>query len=220
LLKLAVVAVAVLAVYFVVTFVQVWSAARRDAARPAGAIVVLGAAQYNGVPSPALRVRLDHAIELYHRGFAPKVVLTGGRLQGDRFTEAGVGFAYLRGAGIPESALELENQGTNTWESLAAVARFLQAEGVHEVVLVSSPYHSLRVEHIADDVGLVGHASPARSASGLGGLGSLLRETVAVGFGRIIGYRRLVDIEGRVGAPAPVTRRAPDGRLAEGALVG
>jgi uncharacterized SAM-binding protein YcdF (DUF218 family) len=156
------------------------------------------------VPSPALKVRLDHALDLYQRGIAPKVVLTGGRQRGDLFTEAGVGFLYLRQAGIPESALQLENQGTNTWESMAAVARFLHAEGARKVVLVSSPYHSLRVEHIADDVGLVGHASPARSSSGLGGFTSLLRETVAVGFGRLIGYRRLVDIEDRVAASVPV----------------
>jgi uncharacterized SAM-binding protein YcdF (DUF218 family) len=205
--------VAVITAYFGVTFVQVWAAARRDNAQAAGAIVVLGAAQYNGVPSPALRVRLDHALELYRDGVAPVIVLTGGRRGDDPFTEAGVGFVYLRAAGIPESALRLENQGTNTWESLAAAARFLQAEGIRDVVLVSSPYHSLRVERIADDVGLVGHASPARSSSGVGSLASLSREALAVGLGRIIGYRRLVNLDHRVSSATEV------GRLVHGRVV-
>ncbi|MGE0793779.1 MAG: YdcF family protein [Acidimicrobiia bacterium] len=211
LVKVAAVLVGLGVLYFAVTFVQVWSAARRDSARPADAIVVLGAAQYDGEPSPALRLRLDHAADLYERGLAPVVVLTGGRREGDRFTEAMVGFLHLRAAGIPESALRIENQGTNTWESLAAAAQFLRGEGIREVVLVTSPYHALRVEHIAADVGLDGHASPARSASGLGGLPSLVREAAAVGVGRIIGYHRLVDLDHRVDgalAPVQVTDRA------------
>ncbi len=197
LVKWSVIAATVAVAYFAVTFVQVWSEARRDDARRADAIVVLGAAQYDGVPSEALRLRLDHAVDLYRRGVAPLVVLTGGRQQGDRFTEASVGFLHLRAAGIPESALQLENQGTDTWESLKAASRFLRAEGAHEVVLVSSPYHSLRVEHIADDVGLVGHASPARSSGGSGSFGNLARETLAVGVGRVIGYQRLSRLEHR-----------------------
>jgi uncharacterized SAM-binding protein YcdF (DUF218 family) len=200
LVRWSAIAVAVLVAYFGVTFVQVWSEARKDDASHAGAIVVLGAAEYDGVPSEALRLRLDHAIDLYRRGVAPIVVLTGGRQQGDRFTEAGVGFLHLRAAGIPESALRLENQGTDTWESLKAASRFLRAEGVHEVVLVSSPYHSLRVERIADDVGLVGHASPARGAGGTGSLDNLARETLAVGVGRIIGYHRLSNLDHRATA--------------------
>jgi uncharacterized SAM-binding protein YcdF (DUF218 family) len=192
------VAVAVVAVYFAVTFVQVWSEARKDGVRPAGAIVVLGAAEYDGVPSMALRVRLDHAIDLYRRGVAPVVVLTGGRQQGDRFTEAGVGFQHLRDAGIPASALRLEDEGTDTWESLKAASRLLEAEGVRDVVLVSSPYHSLRVERIAAEVGLDGHASPARSSGrGLGSFGNLVRETLAVGVGRVVGYDRLSDLDHR-----------------------
>jgi uncharacterized SAM-binding protein YcdF (DUF218 family) len=197
LVKWAAIAVALVATYFAVTFAQVVAAARHDHARPAGAIVVLGAAEYDGVPSAALRVRLDHALDLYRRGVAPVVVLTGGRQKGDRYTEAAVGFKHLRDAGVPESALRIENQGTDTWESLQAAERVLRKEGIRDVVLVSSPYHSLRVENIADDVGLVGHASPARSSSGLGGLGNLAREAMAVGVGRIIGYHELSDLDQR-----------------------
>lgn len=82
-----------------VTFVQVYRASIRDGAQPADAIVVLGAAQYNGVPSPVLQDRLDHALELYEGSLAPRIVLTGGRQKGDRFTEATAGYNYLRARG-------------------------------------------------------------------------------------------------------------------------
>ena len=183
--------------YFGVTFVQVWAAARADHAEPAEAIVVMGAAQYDGRPSPVLRARLDHAERLYREGVAPIIVVTGGSRPGDRFTEAQTGFRYLRGLGVPEADLRIENQGTNSWESLAAAA-FLLADDVTEVVLVSSPYHSLRVEKIAGEVGLTGHASPARTAGGIGSLVHLAREALAIGVGRVIGYGRLVDLDYRV----------------------
>jgi uncharacterized SAM-binding protein YcdF (DUF218 family) len=185
--------------YFAVTFAQVWAASRRDGARPAEAIVVLGAAQYDGRPSPVLQARLDHAAALYEADVAPVIVLTGGRQPGDRFTEASASARYLRRAGIPETALRLETDGRNSWQSLAAAARFLRDESITEVVLVSSPYHSLRVEHIAAEVGLDGHASPAAGAPDSATFGHLLHETLAVGVGRIIGYRRLVDLDSRVG---------------------
>ncbi|MGI9118675.1 MAG: YdcF family protein [Acidimicrobiales bacterium] len=194
-------AVAVGAVYFLFTFVQVWNASRTDDAQQAEAIVVLGAAQYNGVPSPVLKTRLDHAVDLYERGLAPVVALTGGRRPGDRATEASASAGYLIAAGVPESALRLETSGTNSWQSLAAAARFLQDEGIEEVILVSSPYHALRTERIAEEVGLVGHASPAMGSSENGALelARMGREAVAVGLGRIIGYRRLVNFDERVG---------------------
>ena len=188
-------------VYLGVTAAQVWSAARDDGARPADAIVVLGAAQYDGRPSPVLAARLDHAVELFEAGLAPVIVVTGGGRDGDRTTEGLAGYQYLLAHGVPESALLLENGGSNSWQSLAAAARFLLAQGRREVLLVSSPYHALRTEHIAAEVGLVGHASPARS-SPEGAWSTLThygRETVAVGVGRIIGYRRLVRLDEGVG---------------------
>jgi vancomycin permeability regulator SanA len=185
-------------VYLAVTFVQVWSAAREADVEQADAIIVMGAAQYDGEPSPVLRARLDHAIELYEDGIAPVVVVTGGNQPGDRFTEASTGVDYLVDAGIPRSALRAENEGTNSWESLAAAADLLIGDGVDDVVLVSSPYHSLRIEHIAAEVGLEGHASPATTASGVGSVLRLGREAVAVGVGRLIGYHRLVDLDHQV----------------------
>jgi len=191
-----VVGAAIVVVYFGVTFVQVWLASRADhAPSRADAIVVMGAAQYDGRPSPVLRARLDHAIELYEDGIAPVIWVTGGRLAGDRFTEASASDRYLQQRGIPPDALRLETHGTSSWESLAATARFLRAAGTTQVVLVSSPYHALRTEHIAAEVGLTGYASPAGRDRSLVRLG---RETLAVGIGRIIGHRRLVDLEVRV----------------------
>lgn len=184
--------------YFGITFAQVWHASTRDGAREAQAIVVLGAAQYDGRPSPVLQARLDHAVELYDEGIAPIVVVTGGNRPGDRFTEASAAAGYLIGAGVPEDSLRLESHGTSSWESLAAAARFLRSEGITDVVLVSSPYHSLRVRQIADEVGLSGVASPADETESLvDRAGHLTRETLAVGVGRIIGHRRLVDLDAR-----------------------
>lgn len=182
--------------YFAVTFVQVWTASRRDAARPAQAIIVMGAAQYNGRPSPVLQARLDHAAALYDEELAPIIVLTGGRAPGDEFTEASAAAGYLRERGIPDGDLRLETQGRNSWQSLAAAARFLREEQITEVIVVSSPYHNLRVEHIAAEVGLDGHAS---AASGSVTFGKLLHETLAVGVGRILGHDRLVDLDDTVG---------------------
>jgi uncharacterized SAM-binding protein YcdF (DUF218 family) len=174
--------------YFCATFVQVWQASRHDSRPHADAIVVLGAAQYDGRPSPVLRARLDHAIELYEAGVAPLVVVTGGRQQGDRFTEATTGYNYLRSQGLADEAIRKEVQGRTTYESLAAVSRFLRREQIRDVVLVSSPSHSKRLAGIAREVGLRAAVSPS---DGSASPRQLLRETVAVSVGRIVGYRRL-----------------------------
>jgi uncharacterized SAM-binding protein YcdF (DUF218 family) len=183
--------------YFGVTFVQVWRAARVDGARPAEALVVLGAAQYNGRPSPVLRARLDHVAQLYSRRLAPVVVVTGGRATGDRFTESAASATYLHGRGVPDAAILREAGGRNSWESLAASARFLRQRGIHQVVLVSDPFHAARIAAIAEEVGLEAATSPTRT-SPIGGVDEFRRlavETVQVGLGRIVGYRRLVRAE-------------------------
>lgn len=186
---LAPIALVVLVVAYVGgTFLQVWQASSRDGAREAEAIVVLGAAQYNGRPSPALRNRLDHALDLYDQGLAPMIVVTGGRQEGDRFTEATSGYNYLRTQGVPDQAIRKEVQGHTTYESLAAVARFLRTEDINDVILVSGPAHTKRLSGIAEDVGL--HAAISPSNGSAGGR-ELIRETLAVSAGRIIGYRRL-----------------------------
>lgn len=181
-------ALVVLVGYLGGTFVQVWKASRHDGARDAQAIVVLGAAQYDGRPSPALAQRLDHALDLYEHGRAPMVVVTGGRQSGDRFTEATAGYNYLRHHGVPDHAIRKEVQGRTTYESLAAVARFLRTEDVDDVVLVSGPAHAKRLAGIADSVGLHAAISPAAGSTDLR---ALARETLAVSVGRLVGYRRL-----------------------------
>src|SRR5262249_30254309 len=116
--------VAIVVVYLAVTFVQVWMASRRDGARPSQAIIVLGAAQYNGQPSPVLAARLDHAIDLYRAHIAPVVVVTGGRQPGDQYTEAGASADYLHEHGVADRAILRETTGRTSWESLEAAARF------------------------------------------------------------------------------------------------
>lgn len=185
-----------LLLYLVITFAQVWQGSRDDSHDPAEAIIVLGAAQYDGVPSPVLRGRLDHAIELYEDGLAPTVVVTGGKQPGDRFTEAHAGYVYLRSHGVPEFAIQREEQGDNTWEQLAAASRFLSAQGVSEVILVSDDYHAYRLDRIAHELGLVAQVSPVDPGLSVIGRGRALgRETVAVALGRVIGFRRLVNLD-------------------------
>ena len=152
------------------------------------AIVVLGAAQYDGTPSPVLKARLDHALELYEQGVAPKVVLTGSKQPADRFTEAYAGFTYLLGRGVPESAMDVVTDGMSTYESLAATARVLQEQGVDRITLVSDGYHNRRMLGIASELGLDATVSPSSSDASPARIG---REAVLVAAGELIGYRRL-----------------------------
>lgn len=194
--KLALLLVVLLVVYLAVTLAQVWAAARRDEARPADAIVVFGAAQYDGRPSPVLQARLDHAAALYERDLAPTIVVTGGKQAGDRTTEASASAQYLQGKGVPGGAIE-RVFGDTSWQSLAEAARFLRAEGSTEVLLVSDPFHAKRIDVMATELGLESHVSPTRT-SPIGGTEEgwhLVRESVAVGAGRVIGFRRLVGLD-------------------------
>jgi len=190
--------VALAAVYLAATFVQAYQAAGRDDARRAEAIVVLGAAQYNGRPSPVLEARLRHGLDLYRRALAPVIVVTGGRRTGDTFTEATAGYNWLRARGVPDDDILKEVQGRNTWESLAAVSRFLRSRGIDEVIMVSDSYHALRLREVSDEVGLTAHVSPAPGENDRSrrGVRSVARETLAVAAGRIIGYRRLTQLAG------------------------
>lgn len=187
------VAVLLVASYIVLTFVQVWWASHRDEARPAQAIVVLGAAQYDGRPSPVLRGRLRHVVSLYDQGVAPLVVVTGGSQEGDRFTEASASATFLHRRGVPGDAVERETTGATSYESLASAARFLRDRGVTDVVLVSDPFHASRIGAIADEVGLEAAVSPTphSAVTGVQHWRFMLRETAAVAAGRLLGFRRL-----------------------------
>ena len=189
--------VASLAVLYVgATFVQVWFASRADARRRADAIVVFGAAQYDGTPSPVLRARLDHAAALYRDGYAEEVVVTGAGRPGDRFTEAAASGRYLIRQGVPAESVVWVTTGRTSWESLAAAARTLRREERTEVLLVSDPFHSARIAAMADELGLEPHVSPTHTSpiDGTEVLPYLGRETAAVAAGRVVGFRRLARI--------------------------
>lgn len=192
-----------LVLYMAFTFLQVWHGSLQDEAQPAEAVIVLGAAQYNGRPSPVLRARLDRAVALYQAGLAPVVVVTGGQQPGDRFTEAGAGQRYLVAHGVPANALRLEVQGRNSWESLSAAQHFLAEEGIDEVLLVSDAYHSFRVAETARELGLRPHVVPSRP--GDAPVRELWRETLAVGVGRFLGYRRLTNLDRAIEAATEAT---------------
>ena len=192
-LRLFGIAVAVIVVYLGVTAAQVVLSSRTDDRTPADAIVVLGAAQYNGTPSPALQRRLDHALDLYRDGLAPEIVLTGSKQPDDRFTEAFAGYKYLVDAGVPEGDLRLVDDGSNTWESLAAAKRVLRDEGSNSVILVSDRYHNRRLQSIARELGLDATVSSTGNSPTVR---QVVNETARVSVGQILGYRRLFNATG------------------------
>jgi uncharacterized SAM-binding protein YcdF (DUF218 family) len=142
--------------------VVVWE--HRDTARPAAAIVVLGAAQYVGRPSPVLRARLDHAIDLWHKGLAPRIIFTGGFGDRDTTSEAAVGERYAIGRGVPPRAILIENRGRSTAASLQQVAELMEAEPSRDVILVSDPFHMLRLSILARRFGMTPFSSPTRTS--------------------------------------------------------
>jgi uncharacterized SAM-binding protein YcdF (DUF218 family) len=194
----AAVVMVVMAGYLVVTWYQVRSTGRTDQARPVDAIVVMGAAQFDGRPAPVLAARLDHVVALWGEGLAPRVVVTGGNQPGDRFTEAEASRAYLVDRGIPETAILAENTGRNSYDSLVGVRDVLAPLGLRSVLIVTDPYHSLRVRLVAEELGLVAYVSATRSSpiQGRAELQRELREAAGVALGRIIGFRRLLAITG------------------------
>lgn len=178
--------------YYAVSFWQVWSTGRSDEARAVDAIVVMGAAQYDGRPSPQLAARLDHAVSLWNDGLAPVVIVTGGNQEGDRFTEASTSAAYLVERGVPSSAIVQEDAGSTTHDSLDR-ARTLVDESVQTVLVVTDPYHALRSKLTAEEVGFTAYVSPAPDSVVVGGteLRRELAEAAGVAVGRIIGFERL-----------------------------
>jgi len=142
--------------------VVIWSSI--DQAQPSGSIVVLGAAQYDGRPSPVLRARLDHAIDLWKRGMGKVVVFTGGQAYGDTTSEAEVGRSYALKHGVPDSVILLETKGRTTRESMLAVADTLGTRGINSAILVSDPFHMLRLSITGRRFGLKTYTSPTRTS--------------------------------------------------------
>jgi uncharacterized SAM-binding protein YcdF (DUF218 family) len=153
----AVLIVAVIVTGVVLRILQIGGSDGRAAA---DAIVVLGAAQYNGDPSPVFRARLDHAAALYREGVAPRIVTIGGGLTGDRTTEGAAGAAYLAGAGMEQGALTAVGTGADTLASLRAADSLLTAHKWTSIVLVTDPWHAARASMMASDLGLTVQVSP------------------------------------------------------------
>ncbi len=165
-------------------FAAIYRQARTDEAHPADAIVVLGAAQFNGVPSQVFQARLDTAFDLYQQGYAPTIVVTGGRLPGDQYTEAEAGKIYLVDRGVPADAILMENVSHNTSASFEGVKSILKPRGAESLLLVSDGFHLYRSKMLAENAGFdaFGYAakeSPIRQGSGTE-FRYLIRETFGV----------------------------------------
>ncbi len=152
------------AMLYTVALIFVLVASQHDQRRPADAIVVLGAAQYNGRPSPVLRARLDHALGLYREGLAPVIVVTGGVGRGDTTSEALVGRRYLIAHEVPAEAVVAEPQGRSTAASMTAAAEWLHGRGLRSVLLVSDPFHMFRLRLEARRTGVEAYTSPTESS--------------------------------------------------------
>jgi len=184
--------------YYAVTLYQVHSTGLGDQARPVDAIVVMGAAQYDGRPSPQLAARLDHAADLWSVGLAKVMVVTGGNQPGDRFTEAEASANYLIERGVPAEAILQESRGHSSYASLDGVADLLHQRGLFRVLLVSDPFHSLRSRLIAQELGMVAYVSPTRTSPVQGNAETAkeMEEAAGITLGRIIGFKRLLSLTG------------------------
>ncbi len=146
------------------TTYRVWAQGQKDEERPADAIVVMGAAQYDGRPSPVFAARLDHGVALFLAGDAPRFVVTGGKAAGDRTTEAAAGRAFAIERGVPPDAIIVEDRSRTTLESVRAVAALLEADGASTAIFVSDRPHMLRVLRMASDAGITAWGSPTRTS--------------------------------------------------------
>ncbi|MGY1828985.1 YdcF family protein [Geodermatophilus sp. SYSU D01180] len=184
---------AVLAVLLLVasTAAAIWWTARQDARPASDAIVVLGSAQYNGVPSSIFEARLEHALSLWEDGVAPVVVTVGGKAAGDQFTEAEAGRDYLMGRGIPGESLLAVPEGVDTLESMRAVGTAFGERGWTSAVVVTDPWHAMRAERMAEDAGISAESSPTRQGPAVQTRNTqfryILRETAAYLLYRVTG---------------------------------
>ncbi|SRR6266542_4291301 len=170
---------------FLATSVAVWRAAHMDEASKVGRvdlIAVLGAAQYNGRPSAVFQGRLEQAALLYRKGFAPRILVLGGREPGDRTTEGESGRSWLISQGVPASAVYADPVGNDTLHSLKGAAAFMGARDLHSVFLVSDPWHNLRIRRMGRDLGLAAYVSAtwhSAATSQMTRLDGYARETLA-----------------------------------------
>ena len=184
--------------YVFITFCSVLYVGSNDSTDAADAIVVMGAAQYDGRPSPQLAARLDHALLLFREGRAPLIAVSGGKRPGDRYTEAEASRRYLRARGVPEARILLEATGASTWESVANLSPVLRSEGARKVIVVTDRYHLQRTLLSVREVGFSAIGSATRTSPGVGARAIVraAQESVGVAVGRIVGFERLWRITG------------------------
>jgi uncharacterized SAM-binding protein YcdF (DUF218 family) len=191
-IKILLVVIIVAAVYFVVTGVQVWLTSRKSEPQKSQAIIIMGAAQYNGVPSPDLLARLQDAYALYREHLAPLIVATGAKEPGDHYTEAESEVTWLEQHGVPKRAV-IQVLGRTTWQSLTLASAKLERRGLHQVLIATDGFHEDRCLAIASELGLQAKPVPATSSpiKGWSTFPYFMKETAAVAIGRIIGYSHL-----------------------------
>jgi uncharacterized SAM-binding protein YcdF (DUF218 family) len=165
------------------TAARIWWVARQDARPVSDAIVVLGASQFDGRPSPVFTARLDHALDLFERGVAPYVVTVGGSRPGDRFTEGAAGKRWLAAHGVPENRVVAIGEGSDTLQSMQAVRDVFGERGWARAVIVTDPWHTLRARAMARDLDIQAGGSPTRQGPAVRTreteLRYILRETLA-----------------------------------------
>jgi uncharacterized SAM-binding protein YcdF (DUF218 family) len=191
-LKILGLILAAIVLYFAVTLVQVWLTSRHYDPHPAGAIVVMGAAQDNGVPTKDLAARLNQALILYRAGYAKLIMVTGNKEPGDIYTEAQASAMYLEKNGVPPTAI-LEAGGNSSYQNLAQAAPQLLARQAGVILLTTDPFHEDRSMAIASSLGLTPSPTPTQTSpiSGWATAPYFFKEAVGVGFGRIIGWNHL-----------------------------
>lgn len=179
-------------VYFAVCLVQVWLTSRQYDPHPAGAIMVMGAAQYNGVPSPDLAARLNEALKLFDHKDSGLIMLTGGKEKGDVYTESEAGARYLEDMKVPAADI-LQAGGNTTYQNVAEAAPQLRDRHATTVLVTTDPFHEDRSMAISSDLGLKPSPTPTQTSPirGWSTVPYFLKEALGVGLGRIIGYNHL-----------------------------
>ena len=193
-LRIALAALIALGAYVGATYLSVRSVGKQTATAKADVIVVMGAAQYDGTPSPMLEARLAHALELYNAGLAPTIAVTGGKQTADRFTEAATSRRWLKDHGVPVQDIIQESTGRSTWESLHNLAPILRDHHMQLVIISTSAWHVQRSVLTLRELGFttIGSGAPTTTTDSY----REMKETIGVAVGRILSFRRLFSITG------------------------
>jgi len=188
--------------YVGLTVFEVWRVGRTQSTTQVDAIVVMGAAQYDGVPSPLLKARLMHAFDLWKEKIAPRIVLTGGNKPGDRFTEASASAIFLRQQGVPQVDLLQESSSRSTYEALRNMRSLTTTDpnfaGIQRIVIVTDPYHELRSRLTAQEMNFEATTSSSSNSpiAGNSAFKKHVKEGVGIALARVIGFGNLWKITG------------------------